>query len=77
MESNNMPNTSIPEITIHNVETGEIITRPLNDDELAQLEIDKANAAAQAAAKTKAESDKAALLARLGLTEEELQTILG
>ena len=60
----------ILEITIHNVETGEIITRPLNKDELAQVEIDKANSAAQAA-------DKAALLARLGLTEDELQTILG
>jgi len=72
-----MAKTSIPEITIHNVETGEVITRPLNDDELAQLEIDKANAAAQAAAKEKAAADKAALLARLGLTEDELQTILG
>lgn len=30
-----------------------------------------------AQAKAKAEADKAALLARLGLTEEELQTILG
>ena len=67
----------ILEITIHNVETGEIITRPLNAEELAQVEIDKANAAAQAAAKEKAAADKAALLARLGLTEEELQTILG
>jgi hypothetical protein len=35
-------------------------------DELAQLE-----------AKAKAEADKAALLARLGLTEDELKTILG
>lgn len=35
-------------------------------DELAQLE-----------AKAKAETDKAALLARLGLTEDELKTILG
>ena len=65
------------EITIHNVETGEIITRPYNDDELAQVEIDKATAATQAAAKAKAEADKAALLARLGLTEDELKTILG
>lgn len=64
-------------MTIHNVETGEIITRPYNDEELAQLEIDKAIAAAQAAAKEKTEADKAALLARLGLTEDELQTILG
>ena len=65
------------EITIHNIETGEIITRPLNEDELAQVEIDKATAAAQAVAKEKAAADKAALLARLGLTEDELKTILG
>lgn len=31
----------------------------------------------QIAAKAKADSDKAALLARLGLTEDELKTILG
>ena len=35
-------------------------------DELAQLE-----------AKAKADADKAAVLARLGLTEDELKTILG
>ena len=37
-----------------------------SNEELAQLE-----------AKAKAEADKAALLARLGLTEDELKTILG
>ena len=72
-----MTKTSIPQMMIHNVETGEITSRPFNDDELAQLEIDKANALAQAAAKEKAVADKAALLARLGLTEDELKTILG
>jgi hypothetical protein len=72
-----MTKESIPQMTIHDIETGEIITRPYNDKELAQLEIDKANAKAQADAKAKAEADKAALLARLGLTEDELKTILG
>ena len=72
-----MTKTFISEITIHNIETGEVITRPLNDNELNQLEIDKANAVAQAASKEKASADKAALLARLGLTEDELKTILG
>ena len=37
-----------------------------SDEELAQLN-----------AKAKAEEDKAAVLARLGLTEDELKTILG
>ena len=76
-----MPKTSIPEITIHNTQTGEVITRPMNEDELAQLEIDKANAKIQAAAK-QAEAEakataKAALLERLGITAEEAQLLLG
>lgn len=72
-----MAKTSIPEITIHDSETGEVITRLMNENELAQLETDKATVAAAAEAKAKAEADKAALLARLGLTEDELKTILG
>jgi hypothetical protein len=66
---------------IINIETGEVIDRPLNDEEIAQQEIDEANIAeanaiSEAAAKAKA-ADKAALLKRLGLTEDELKTILG
>ena len=72
-----MTKTSIPQVTIHNVETGEIITRDANAEELAQFEADKAVAVAAAEAKAKAEADKVALLARLGLTEDELKTILG
>jgi hypothetical protein len=69
--------TSIPQVTIHNVETGEEIIRDANAEELAQIETDKA---AQAVAK--AESDaKAAqrqlLLDRLGITKEEAQLLLG
>ena len=63
--------------TIVNIETGEIIERELNSEELAQMETDKAEAIKQAELKAKAEADKAALLARLGLTEDELKTILG
>ena len=72
-----MPKTSIPQVKIINAETGEEIIRDMNAEELAQLEIDKANAEAFKEAKAKAEADKAALLARLGLTEDELKTILG
>jgi len=65
----------------HNVETGEITEIPLTDKEIKELEKvrvahEKAQALA-AEAKAKAEADKAALLARLGLTEDELKTILG
>ena len=72
-----MPTTSKPQIKIINVETGEEIIRDANAEELAQMEADKVVAIAAAEAKAKAEADKAALLARLGLTEDELQTILG
>ena len=61
----------------HNVETGEIIERDLTENELIQQAIDAkaeeeriANALAQAAA-------KAALLERLGITEEEAKLLLG
>jgi len=72
-----MPTTNRPMIRIHNTETNELIDREMNDAEFAQYEADKALSVAAAEAKAKAESDKAALLARLGLTEDELQTILG
>jgi hypothetical protein len=72
-----MAKTSIPQVKIFNAETGEEIIRDANAEELAQIEADKANAEAFKEAKAKAEADKTALLARLGLTEDELKTILG
>jgi hypothetical protein len=70
-------NTVRPMVRIHNTEINEVIDREMNDDEFAQYELDKQIAIVAAAAKAKAEADKAALLARLGLTEDELKTILG
>ena len=72
-----MTKKSIPQITIHNLETGEIITRDANAEEIAQIETDKVANAAYETAKAQQAADKAALLARLGLTEDELKTILG
>ena len=72
-----MTKKSIPQVKIVNTETGEEIIRDANAEELAQMEADKAAQAVAAAAKAKAEADKAALLARLGLTDDELKTILG
>ena len=66
-----------PMVRIHNTETDEVIDREMNDAEFAQYEADQAAQAIAAQAKAKAEADKAALLARLGLTEDELKTILG
>ena len=71
-----MANTSRPMIRIHDLETNEIIDREMNDAEFAQYEADKDAQALAAAANEKAEADKDALLARLGLTEDELKTIL-
>ena len=65
---------------IINVETGEVIDRPLNAEEIAQQEIDEANFAAanairEAEAETKAIA-RAAILERLGLTAEEAALLL-
>jgi hypothetical protein len=73
-----MPTSNqVSEITIHNVETGEIITRALNAEELAQREIDQANAAAEASAAAQKAADRAALLAQLGITEEQAKLLIG
>ena len=68
-------------IVEHNCATGEIVERELSAQEIAQQEIDEANYLATKA-KTKAEADaketaKAAILDRIGLTADELKTILG
>ena len=72
-----MPKITIPQVTVFNAETGEEIVRDANADEIAQIEKDAADAKLRQELKVKAEADKAALLARLGLTEDELKTILG
>ncbi len=72
-----MTNTTRPTVRIHDISTNEVIDREMNDAEFAEYEAVKAAQAAIDSAKAKAEADKAALLARLGLTESELQTILG
>ena len=62
--------------TIVNCTTGEIIERELNEEELAQQSADEAAIeVAQAEAAAKAEA-KAALLERLGITEEEAKLLL-
>lgn len=72
-----MVKNSILEITIHDVQADEITTRPMNDDELKQAEIDQVNANAANQTKEKAEQEKAALLVRLGITEDEAKLLLG
>ena len=68
---------SKPIIRIHNTETDEVIDREMNAAEFKQYEIDQtASATRQAEAEAKATA-KAAILDRIGLTADELKTILG
>ena len=60
-----------------NCETGEEIVRDATAEEIAQMEIDKANAQAAKAEAEAKETAKAAILERIGLTADELKTILG
>jgi hypothetical protein len=69
--------TSRPIVRIHNVETDEVIDREMNDAEFEAYEAQQEANKIADAAKAKAAADKAALLERLGLTEDELKTILG
>jgi len=69
-----------PTIMFHNTETNEIVEREMNAEELAQWESDIAYYAAKAElAKAEAEAkatQKAALLDKLGITEEEAKLLL-
>jgi hypothetical protein len=49
----------------------------MNDAEFAQYEIDQANAAARQAESEAKAAAKAALLERLGITQEEANLLLG
>ena len=66
-----------PMIRIHNTQTDEVIDREMT---AAEFKIYEKDQAALAAEKAEAEANaiaKAAILARIGLTADELKTILG
>ena len=70
-----MTNTK-PQVKIVNTSTGEEIIRDANAEELAQMEIDSANVKTrEAEAKAKATA-KAALLIKLGISEDEAKLLL-
>jgi uncharacterized membrane-anchored protein len=64
-----------------NCATGIAVEVPLTAEEIAQREVDAAAAEADRVAKEAADAvkatDKAALLVKLGITEEEAQLLLG
>jgi hypothetical protein len=71
-----MAKTTRPMVRIHDLATDEVIDREMNDAEFAQYEAEQAaNAAKQAEAEAKATA-KAALLAQLGITEEQAKLLL-
>lgn len=65
-----------PLIKFVNAETGEEIEREMNDEELATWQADKAKAANQTAVEASKAAEKAALLAKLGITEDEAKLLL-
>ena len=63
-------------ITEVNCKTGEVLVRELNADEIAQRKIDADNEKAYAEAIAQAATDKAALLAKLGISADEAKLLL-
>ena len=68
---------SKPQVKIVNCETGEEIIRDANAEEIAQIKSDADNATARKAEAEAKEAAKSAILDRIGLTADELKTILG
>ena len=67
-----------PLVTIHNLETNEISSREMTDDEFDQWQADESQAQAQLEAKNKAALAKAAAeakLAALGLDIDDLKAL--
>jgi hypothetical protein len=65
-----------PMVRIHNLETDEIIDREMTDAEYVDYQAQQALAIEEQEAKAQSEADKAALLERMGLTEEEARLLL-
>ena len=65
-----------PTIKITNITTGEEIEREMNAEELTQFEADQASRVAQQEAEAAKAAQKAALLAKLGITAEEATLLL-
>jgi hypothetical protein len=73
-----MPDNEIPSVLVVDVASNTEITRPMNDEELAQLEIvllELAENDSQAQEKAAAKASAIAKLAELGLTAEEIAAL--
>jgi hypothetical protein len=63
-------------IRIHDLSTDTVIDREMNDAEFEQYEADKAAEETRIAAEAAKAAEKAALLERLGITEDEARLFL-
>jgi len=72
-----MATQSKMKITVIDGLTQEVIEREMNEAELEQYKLDKANSLKLIAEAKAKEADKQIILDRIGLTSDELQTILG
>jgi hypothetical protein len=66
-----------PQVKEYNCATGEEIVRDATADEIAQSKLDAVSATARKAEAEAKATAKQAILDRIGLTVDELQTILG
>ena len=66
-----------PIIKIHNAETGEVIEREMTKAEAEQYALDNAAAVEREAVEAAKAAEKSALLAKLGITEDEAKLLLG
>jgi EAL domain-containing protein (putative c-di-GMP-specific phosphodiesterase class I) len=67
---------SKPMIKIHNVQTGEIVEREMNAEEIAQMASDAAETQAQMEAEAAKAAEKVALLEQLGITADQAKLLL-
>jgi uncharacterized protein (UPF0371 family) len=72
-----MAKTTTPQIKIVNCETGEEIVRDASAQEIAQMEINKEADITRKAFEAEKVAAKQTILDRIGLTADELKTILG
>lgn len=71
-----MPTTKRPMVREHNMESNEIIDREMNDQEFADYQAELEAKAASIEEATNKAFEKAALLERLGITEDEAKLLL-
>lgn len=72
-----MAKSNKPMIRIHDLATDEVIDREMNDAEFAQYQADQETEATKKAEAIAKAAEKQAILDRIGLTADELQSILG